>query len=124
MNDTYLGNPNVKRDGIVTQFNITEVDEYRKCMSDPSYFASKYCKIIHLDRGLVNFELYDYQSKMFDHFTDERFCIVLACRQSGKSISSVAYLLWFAIFHPEKVVAILANKGATSQEMLGEIEIL
>jgi hypothetical protein len=39
---------------------------------------------------------------MFDHFNDNRFSIVLACRQSGKSISSVAYLLWYAVFHPEK----------------------
>ena len=124
MNDTYLGNQNIKRDGVVTQFNIFEVEEYKKCMSDASYFASKYCKIIHLDKGLVNFELYDYQSNMFDHFTAERFSIVLACRQSGKSISSVAYLLWFAIFHPEKVVAILANKGATSQEMLGRVTLM
>ena len=124
MNDTYLGNPNIKRDGVVTQFNIFEVEEYKKCMDDSSYFASKYCKIIHLDLGLVNFELYDYQSKMFDHFTNERFSIVLACRQSGKSISSVAYLLWFALFHPEKVVAILANKGATSQEMLGRVTLM
>ena len=124
MNDTYLGNSNIKRDGVVTQFNVFEVEEYKNCMTDASYFASKYCKIIHLDRGLVNFELYDYQSNMFDHFTAERFSIVLACRQSGKSISSVAYLLWFAIFHPEKVVAILANKGATSQEMLGRVTLM
>lgn len=124
MNDTYLGNQNVKRDGVVTQFNIVEVEEYKKCMKDPAYFASKYCKIIHLDKGLVNFELYPYQEKMFEHFTTERFSIVLACRQSGKSISSVAYLLWFAIFHPEKVVAILANKGATSQEMLGRVTLM
>ena len=124
MNDTYLGNPNVKRDGVTTQFNVFEVEEYKKCMKDPSYFASKFCKIIHLDKGLVNFELYDYQSKMFEHFTNERFSIVLACRQSGKSISSVAYILWFAVFHPEKVVAILANKGATSMEMLGRVILM
>jgi len=124
MNDTYLGNPNVKRDGVTTQFNVFEVEEYKKCMKDPSYFASKFCKIIHLDKGLVNFELYDYQSKMFNHFTNERFSIVLACRQSGKSISSVAYILWFAVFHPEKVVAILANKGSTSMEMLGRVILM
>ena len=124
MNDTYLGNQNIKRDGVVTQFNTFEVQEYRKCMKSASYFASKYCKIIHVDLGLVNFKLYDYQSNMFNHFTDNRFSIVLACRQSGKSISSVAYLLWYAIFHPEKVIAILANKGSTSQEMLGRVTLM
>jgi len=124
MNETYLGNASIKRDGVVHNFTQHEVQEYAKCLRDPSYFAANYCKIIHLDRGLVPFELYPYQEKMFDHFNDHRFSIVLACRQSGKSISSVAYLLWYAVFHPEKVIAILANKGATAQEMLGRVTLM
>ena len=124
MNDTYLGNSNVKRDGVIHNFSKNEILEYTRCLKDPGYFASHYCKIIHVDRGLVPFELYPYQKQMFDHFTDNRFSIVLACRQSGKSISSVAYLLWYAVFHPEKVIAILANKGATAQEMLGRVTLM
>jgi len=124
MNDTYLGNINVKKDGVVTNFTLKEVDEYKKCMDSPSYFAENYCKIIHVDKGLVPFKLYPYQDKMFKHFNNNRFSIILACRQSGKSISSVAFLLWFAIFNPEKVVTILANKGATAQEMLGRVTLM
>jgi len=124
MNETYLGNANIKRDGVTHNFTKREVIEYSKCLKSPSYFAENYCKIIHLDKGLVPFELYPYQEKMFDHFNTNRFSIVLACRQSGKSISSVAYLLWYAIFHPEKVIAILANKGATAQEMLGRVTLM
>ena len=124
MNDTYLGNINVKRDGVTTNWTNDDVAEYAKCMYNPSYFASTYCKIISLDEGLVSFELYPYQEKMFESFTANRFNIVLACRQSGKSISSVAYLLWYAIFHPEKVIAVLANKGATSREMLSRITLM
>ena len=119
-----MGNPNVKRDGVQQQYTKKEFQEYARCMKDPSYFAKNYCKIIHLDRGLVNFELYPYQQKMFNHFMENRFSIVLACRQSGKSISSVAYLLWYALFSPEKTIAILANKGATAQEMLGRIHLM
>lgn len=125
MNDHehYLGNINVKRDGVQQQWVEHEVLEYAKCMSDPSYFARKYVKIISLDEGLVNFNLYPYQEQMFNHFNDNRFSIVLACRQSGKSISSVVYLLWYAIFHPEKTIAVLANKGATAREMLQRVTL-
>ena len=119
-----MGNPNVKRDGVTHNFTQHEITEYAKCLKSPSYFAVNYCKIIHLDKGLVNFELYPYQEKMFNHFNDNRFSIVLACRQSGKSISSVAYLLWFAIFNPEKTIAILANKGSTAQEMIGRVTLM
>jgi hypothetical protein len=120
----YLGNPNVKRDGIEQNFTKDEVTEYAKCMQDPAYFARKYIKVISLDEGLVPFDLYPYQEKMFKHFRDNRFSIILACRQSGKSISSVGYLLWYACFHPEKTIAILANKGATAREMLARITLM
>lgn len=123
-NDGYMGNPNVKRDGVVQGWSQETILEYQKCMNDPAYFAITYCKVISLDRGLVPFKLYPYQEKMFEHFNENRFSIVLACRQSGKSISSVAYLLWYALFHSEKNIAILANKGATAREMLARVTLM
>ena len=122
--ESYNGNINVKRDGIVQNFTENEIQEYVKCIKEPAYFASTYCKVISLDKGLVPFSLYPYQEKMFSHFNESRFCIVLACRQSGKSISSVAYLLWYALFHPEKTIAVLANKGATAREMLARVTLM
>ena len=119
----YNGNTHVKRDGIQTQWTVDQVKEYKKCMQDPAYFAQTYVKIINLDKGLVPFDLYDYQKEMFKHFEENRFNIVLACRQSGKSISSVCYILHYAIFHPEKTIAILANKGALAREMLGRVTL-
>tara|TARA_R110002167_G_scaffold83648_1_gene227058 strand:- start:769 stop:2388 length:1620 start_codon:yes stop_codon:yes gene_type:complete len=120
----YLGNPNIKRHGVEQTFTEEEVLEYNKCRTDPVYFTKKYVKIINLDEGLVPFKLYPYQEKMYHEFNDNRFSIVLACRQSGKSISSCAYLTWYAIFHSEQSVAILANKGATAKEMLSRITLI
>ena len=123
-NESYLGNHLVKRDGVVTKWDQGNIIEYHKCMNDPAYFARTYCKIISMDEGLVSFELYSYQEEMFNHFDNNRFSIVLACRQSGKSISSVAYLLHYAIFNSEKNIAILANKGATAREMLSRVTLM
>ena len=122
--ESYLGNPNVKRDGVQQGWTEELIKEYVKCSKDPIYFAQKYCKVISLDQGLVPFHLYPYQKKMFEAFNEHRFNIVLACRQSGKSISACAYLLWFALFHSEKTVAVLANKGATAREMLSRITLM
>ncbi|MAK56922.1 MAG: terminase, partial [Pusillimonas sp.] len=122
-NAGYLGNALVKRDGVEHNFTKEEVVEYAKCMKDPVYFAENYIKVISLDKGLVPFKPYDYQRKMFKHFDDNRFSIILACRQSGKSISSIIYILWYVCFHADKTVAILANKGATAREMLGRITL-
>ena len=123
-NESYLGNPHVKRDGVEQKWTQEQIIEYKKCMNDPVYFCITYCKVINLDEGLVPFQLYDYQKKMYDHFNNNRFSIVLACRQSGKSISSVGYLLWFALFHSEKTIAVLANKGATAREMLARVTLM
>jgi hypothetical protein len=123
-NDHYLGNINVKRDGVQHNFTEEEVKEYLKCSKDPTYFCKKYLKVISLDEGLVPFNLYPYQEKMFNHFNNNRFSIVLACRQSGKSISSVGYIIWYACFHSEKTIAVLANKGATAREMLARITLM
>jgi len=123
-NEAYLGNPNVKRDGVLQVWTPELLQIYKKCMDDPIYFAEEYVKVISLDQGLVPFKLYPYQKEMFGHFNDNRFSIILACRQSGKSISACAYLLWYALFHPEKTIAILANKGATAREMLSRITLM
>ena len=122
--NSYLGNPLIKRDGVAEEWDATKLREYKKCMEDPAYFCRQYVKVIHLDKGLVPFDLYPYQEDMFDHFEENRFSIVLACRQSGKSISSVGYILWYALFHPEKTIAILANKGATAREMLARVTLM
>ena len=75
--ESYLGNPNVKKDGVNEEWDETKIKEYAKCMNDPAYFARTYVKIISLDQGLVNFDLYPYQEKMFEHFNDNRFSIFL-----------------------------------------------
>ena len=123
-NENYLGNPNIKKDGIVQDWTEDQIKEYALCMKDPVHFIQKYAKIISLDKGLVDFQLYPYQRKMFEQFERNRFNVVLACRQSGKSISACGYLLWFALFQPEKTIAVLANKGATAREMLARITIM
>jgi hypothetical protein len=121
---SYNGNPKVKADGVETVFTEHEVNEYLRCMEDVPYFCENYIKVINLDHGLVPFKLRGYQTKMVDHFSDNRFNIVLACRQSGKSITSVAWILHYVIFNPDKKVGLLANKGAIAREMLARLTLM
>jgi len=120
----YNGNPNIKDDGVVQNYSEHELNEYIKCSQDPGYFCRTYLKIIHVDHGLVPFELYPYQDEMFREFRANRFNIVLAARQAGKSVGVCGWLCWRALFHSEKTIAILANKGATAREMLGRITLM
>ena len=87
-NEGYLGNTRVKRAGIDTQYTKQELDEYIKCSQDPCHFIENYTQIISLDEGMVPFKLRGYQDKLIQHYDANRFNIVLASRQSGKSITS------------------------------------
>lgn len=84
LNNTYLGNQNIKRDGVIEEWTKESILEYKKCSEDPIYFIEKYIKIINLDDGLVPFKPYDYQRNMLETFNRERFTLTLCCRQAGK----------------------------------------
>ena len=120
-NEGYLGNNLIKRAGVETSYTEEQLLEYQKCSEDPCHFIETYTQIISLDEGLVPFELRGYQEELIKHYNDNRFSVVLAARQSGKSITSCAYLLWYLLFTPEVTVAILANKGAIAREMIARI---
>ena len=120
-NEGYLGNPLIKRAGIEHQYDEKELQEYLKCTENPTYFIENYTQIIALDEGLVPFHLRGYQEDLINHYNENRFSVVLASRQSGKSITSCAYLLWYLLFNPEVTVAVLANKGAIAREMVARI---
>ena len=122
-NEIYLGNPNLKRANIAQNFTDEQVEEFIKCSNDPVYFITHYIKIISLDKGLVPFDLYDFQEDMVERFHAHRFNIAKLPRQSGKSTVVTAYLLWYTLFNDNVNVAILANKAATAREMLQRLQL-
>ena len=119
----YNGNANLKRSKQNIEWTPDLVEEYLKCSKDPVYFVEEYMKIISIDKGLISFKLYDYQKEMIASMADNRFTIIATARQAGKSTTTCAFILWYIIFHPEKTVALLANKGETAREILGRVQL-
>ena len=121
--DQYLGNPNLKKAHTKSRFTKKQVDEVMKCLEDPKYFIEHYLKIVTIDKGLIPFEMYDFQRKMVDTFHDNRFTICKLPRQSGKSTIIVSYLLHYVLFNDNVNVAILANKSSTARDLLGRLQL-
>ena len=67
--------------------------------------------------------MYHFQEDMVTKFNNHRFNICKLPRQSGKSTIVTSYLLWYAIFHDNVNIAILANKAATAREMLSRLQL-
>ena len=123
MGDGYLGNPHLKKVAEQIEWSPELLKEYMKCAQDPEYFALKYIKIVHVDRGLVPFDMYDYQKEIAHKIFNNRRVAVLTARQSGKTTTAVAVILHYILFNEFKTVAILANKGDASREVLARIKL-
>jgi len=123
MSDAYLGNPNLKKINTPVEYTQEQIVEFQKCASDPLYFMEKYIRIVSLDKGLVPFEMYDFQKKIVQTIHDNRFTICKLPRQSGKSTTTISYLLHYALFNPNSNIAILANKSSTARDILGRLQL-
>ena len=119
----YLGNPNLKRVGEKIEWTAEMVQEFVKCSEDPVYFAKKYIKIVHVDKGLIPLEMYPYQEEITEKIFNNRRVAVLTSRQAGKTTTAVAVILHYIIFNEFKSVALLANKGDASQEIMSRLQL-
>ena len=122
MDDIYLGNPLLKKANVAQEFTQEQIVEFVKCKEDPVYFAKEHVKIVSLDEGLVPFKPYDFQEKLIRNFHENRFNICKMPRQTGKSTTSVSYLLHYAVFNDNVNIGILANKAATARDLLGRLQ--
>jgi hypothetical protein len=121
--DYYL-NPKIKKANLKEEYTKEQVEEYIRCSQDPVYFIEKYVKINTLDHGLQPFKLRGYQRKLIETYKNDLRVILLSARQSGKTTTTAAFILWYVCFTPDKTVAILANRKATAIEILSRILLM
>ena len=121
--DYYRDNPLLKRPGVQYEFTDEQFQEFQKCAEDPIYFIRNYVKIISLDEGLILFDMHEYQEEMVTTFHENRFSIVRIGRQSGKTTTSVGYLLWLSLFSERYSIAITANKKALAVDILARYQL-
>ena len=123
MSEIYLGNKNLKSRDVKIPFTADQVQEYLKCSRDVEYFCQKYVKIVNVDRGLIDFQPYKYQVKMFNVFDSNRYTICKMPRQVGKTTGVVGYLLHKVLFNENYNVAVLANKERQAREILARDQL-
>lgn len=114
-------NPNLKSAHATVEMTYEQIEELKKCMLDPIYFMRKYVYVTHPKLGSVKFDLYDYQEELVTNYNENRFNIVLSARQTGKTETSCAYLLWFAIFHSNKTILVVSKDSEAAKEIIKKI---
>ena len=118
----YNGNPLLKKSRKKIAWTQEQVQEWMKCAQDPIYFAEKYIKIVHVDRGFIPIRLYEYQKEIIEKITNNRRVTVVTSRQAGKTTTAAAVILHYILFNDHKTVALLANKGDAAREILDRIK--
>ncbi len=103
------------------EFTPEQIQELKKCATDPIYFIRNYVMIQHPKFGTVKFELYDYQEEMIENYTNFKDNIALSARQTGKTTVAVAFLLWYACFHFDKTILVTSRANEHAMEIIMRI---
>jgi hypothetical protein len=100
------------------RFNADQIEELKKCISDPVHFCESYVKVQHPTKGRLPFTLYPYQVHMIRSFHRNQFCICLTARQMGKSVHEST-----VITNNEKKIEIRSLFSfSTKEKLVGYLE--
>lgn len=107
-----------------SEYSEHQMIELDRCELDAIYFIETYCRIVHPKEGVVPFKLYGYQKRLIRAYLENDRVIAMLARQSGKTQTAAAFLLWFAMFNDNKHVLIASNKGRNAIEIMDRIKFM
>ena len=106
---TYLNNPSLPVVGAEFEYTAEMVNDIQKCSKNILYFAENFFHIVSLDEGKQKIALHSCQKRVLRKMRDNRFFILLASRQIGKTTLMCIYALWVACFQKDQSILIVAN---------------
>jgi hypothetical protein len=122
-NPFHENDPELRKGNILFEYTEWELEEIKKCAEDVVYFANTYCHVM-TDEGIRQILLRDYQIQILNQYQHNRKNVFVSPRQSGKTITSSIFLLWYLLFNFEKNAMIMANIGDTAAELMDKIKVI
>jgi hypothetical protein len=101
-----------------------QLEEIVRCGKNPIHFINGYCKIQHPKKGMIPFKTYPFQDDCVRQFTEHRFNIIVKSRQLGISTISAAYVAWFALFHRDKNILVIATKLPVAVNFIKKVKLI
>lgn len=121
--DYYLGNKNLPTSSAKFEYTPEMIRHLKKASSNLLYFAENFFYIVNLDTGRQTISLHKCQKRALRKMRDNRFVILLASRQCGKTTMMTIYALWNACFNDDQRILIVANKEGTAIEIFQRIRL-
>lgn len=121
--DFYLGNKNLPTERAQFEYTPEMVRKLKKAGQNLLFFAENYFYIVNLDTGRQTIKLHRCQKRALRNMRDNRFVVMLASRQCGKTTMMTIYALWNACFNKDQRVLVVANKEGTAIEIFQRIRL-
>lgn len=117
---------NLKRENLPFEYSPSEIEDLAKCKASPLYFASNHC-IINTPEGRMLVKeaegLRGFQSQIIQNYKDNSLNILMASRQTGKTVTSALFMLWYLLFHSDKTALCVADNFTTTKELIEKFRI-
>lgn len=112
---TFNANPNTF---IVSK---SHADELKECERDVRNFA-RFIQVEDPKFGLSRLTPRNYQLGLLKRYQKNNLNIVRSTRQSGLSTMNAIYMLWYAIFNPNKTIVLCSGKIRFAKDQLDSIK--
>jgi len=118
----YLGNKNLPTPETNFEWTPLMVEDLERARKSILHF-SRFFYIVSLDEGKQPIKLYNYQKRILKALVENRFNVVLASRQIGKTTILTIFALWMICFQDDYRVLLLANKEGTAINIFKRIRL-
>ena len=121
-NPYYEGKRGLKKEELIFNWTEEEAEEIRKCANDIVYFARNYAKIRNQRGEYSLVTLRPFQEQTLRTLVNDRKIVLFMARQSGKTITTAIFMLWYMIFNADKVIRCSSNTGTSSKLLLTKVK--
>jgi hypothetical protein len=119
----YLNNTKLPAANSEYAWTPERIKELDKCRKNILHFAENYFYITTLDEGKKKIKLYKAQKRILKSLEKNRFVVLTASRQTGKTTLMTIFAVWMVCFKSDYRVIIVANKEATAKNILKRIKM-
>lgn len=94
--------------------------DFELCHNNPVAFMRLHTSIVHPTKGVIKFSPNIQQQKLIQAYHDGH-TIVDGDRQSGVTLTTAMFILWYAMYNSDKTLGIISNKQDHSIDVLNMI---
>lgn len=101
---------------------ISSIEQCFDHNTGPLYFCENFLKIPHIIHGVESFNPYTYQKNYINAISSQRYTVALIPRQFGKTLCSLAYVYWYALFNPNSKILVATHSNNSAMSSIDKIK--